>query len=173
MYNIGDSVVYGANGVMTVIDMRDEAFGDSVRSYYVLKAPADNTGALTFVPVDNEKLVSAMRPLLTVDEIRELILSADSIPLLEWVEDNRARSEQLKKMVELGDRAKLISLIKSVCATGVRRIAEGKKNYLADEAAMRKAEHVLYSEIAAVVGIAEEDVPKYIAGIREAETAFG
>ena len=78
-----------------------------------------------------------------------------------------------KKIVELGDRVKLISLIKSVCATGARRIAEGKKNYLADEAAMRKAEHVLYSEIAAVVGIAEENVPEYIAQIREADTAFG
>jgi len=167
MYNIGDKVVYGSNGAMTVIDMRDEMIGDTSRKYYVLKSASDNSASLTFVPVDNEKLVSAMRPLLSEEEIRALVRGADDIPLLRWVEDNRARSEGFKKIVESGDRIQLISLIKSVIATGVRRNAEGKKNYLADEAAMHKAEHVLYSEVAAVFCIAEEAVPELLASMRE------
>lgn len=167
MYKIGDKVVYGSNGVMTVVDMRDEVFGDISRTYYVLKAPSEKSGSLTFVPIDNEKLVSAMRPLLSRDEISELICKIDEIPLLDWVEDNRARSEKYKKIIEEGDRIKLISLIKSVCKTGERRAADGKKNYLADEAAMRKAEHVLYSEVAAVFEISEEDAPSRIAELRE------
>ena len=162
MYKIGDNVVYGSNGVMTVVDMREEAFGDAFRKYYVLKAPSEKYDSLTFVPVDNEKLVAAMRPLLSPEEIRELISKVDEIPLLDWVEDNRARSDQFKRIIEEGDRVKLISLIKSVCVTGERRLAEGKKNYLADESAMNKAEHILYSEIAVVFGVTEDEVPALI-----------
>lgn len=167
MYKIGDNVVYGSNGVMTVVDMRDEAFGNISRTYYVLKAPCENSDSLTFVPRDNEKLVSAMRPLLMREEIESLILSSDEIPLLDFIEDNRQRAESFKRIIEEGDRTKLISLIKSVLATGARRNAEGKKNYLADEAAMRKAEHVLYSEMAVVFGVAEESVPELIMQMRE------
>lgn len=167
MYKIGDNVVYGASGVMTVTDIRDEVIADTARKYYILKSPSDNTGSLTFVPVDNEKLVSAMRPLLSKDEIKSLIENTDNISLLDWIEDNRARSEQFKRIIESGDRVKLISLIKSVFATGERRFAEGKKNYLADESAMHKAEHILYSEIAIVFGIPEDEVPSFISELRE------
>lgn len=166
MYNIGDYVVYGASGVMSVIDIRDEVIADTSRKYYILKSPADNTGSLTFVPCDNEKLVEAMRPLLSPEEIKALVLRADEIPLLDWVEDNRARSEQFKRIIESGDRVRLISLIKSVCKTGERRLAEGKKNFLADESAMHKAEHILYSEISVVFGVTEDSVPELIANLR-------
>ncbi len=162
MHNIGDNVVYGSCGVMRIVDVREETIGEVSRKYYVLKAPAENNSSLTFVPVDNEVLVAAMRPLLSKEEALAVIDSIDEVSPIEWIADNRARSEQFRRIVESGDRIGIIGMIKSIYATGVRRNEEGKKNYLADEAAMKKAEHVLYSEFSAVLGIAQEDVAAFI-----------
>lgn len=162
MHKIGERVVYGSFGVMEIVDVREEKVLDFIRKYYVLEPISGGNGSQTFVPVENEKLVANMRPLLTKEEVLEFIRSMDSLPMAEWIQDNRARSERFKATIESGDRAGMISMIKLVKATGVRRAAEGKKNYLADENAMHKAEKLLFSEIAAVMGISEEDVIDFI-----------
>jgi RNA polymerase-interacting CarD/CdnL/TRCF family regulator len=64
MHKIGDKIIYGANGVMTIVDIREESVGDVSRSYYVLLPATGRASSLTFVPTDNEKLTSAMRPML-------------------------------------------------------------------------------------------------------------
>ena len=79
MRNIGEYVLYGAAGVMTIVDIREESIGDISRSYYVLRSASSRTDSLTFVPADNEKLVGAMRPLLTADELDRLISDAKGI----------------------------------------------------------------------------------------------
>ena len=65
MHQIGDKIMYGASGIMTVVDIRDEAIGNVRRSYFVLRPTLLNTDSYTFVPTDNERLVSLMRPLLS------------------------------------------------------------------------------------------------------------
>ena len=74
MHKIGDKIMYGAGGVMTIVDIREESILDISRSYYVLRPTLSKTESLTFVPADNEKLVSAMRPLLTKEEIFGIML---------------------------------------------------------------------------------------------------
>lgn len=162
MYKIGDNVVYGSNGVMTVTDIREEAIGDVLRSYYVLKSPAGNKDSLTFVPIDNEKLVAAMRPLVSREKILEIIDGISGIEEAEWINDNRARAEKFKEIVESGTHKEIIAMIKAISKMGIRRGEEGKKNYLADEAAMKKAEHVLYSEFSTVLNIPEDEVSNFI-----------
>ncbi len=162
MYKTGDNVVYGSNGVMTVVDVRDEVIGDLSRSYYVLKPPVGHKDSLTFVPVDNEKLTATMRPLLSKEEIFAIIDSIPDIEEAEWINDNRTRAERFKQTVESGTHREIIAMIKAIWTTGIRRSEEGKKNYLADEAAMKKAEHVLYSEFSVVLGIAEDEVAEFI-----------
>ena len=162
MHKIGDNVVYGSNGVMTVTDIREEAIGDVPKSYYVLKAPGANKDSLTFVPVDNERLTAAMRPLASRERILEIIEAIPSVSETEWISDNRTRAEHFKSIVESGSHEQIIAMIKAICARGAMRAAEGKKNYLSDEAAMRKAEHVLYSEFSSVLGIDEGEVAQFI-----------
>ena len=62
----------------------------------------------------------------------------------------------------MGDREGMISVIKAVYENGVKRHEEGKKNYLADENIMRKAEKVIYSELSIVLGIPENEVADFI-----------
>lgn len=163
MHGIGENIVYGSSGVMTIIDIREEVVLGEVKKYYVLKASGAHSDSLTFVPVDNERLVSMMRPLLTKGEILDILHSANDAPECEWVKDNRVRSERFKNILDSGDRARMISMIRSIYKTGQRRVEEGKKNYLSDENAMRKAEKLINSEFAIVLGIPEEQVPAFIA----------
>lgn len=160
---VGEMVVYGSNGVMEIVDIREEVVVDVARKYYVLRAVGTRGESLTFVPVDNEKLVSMMRPLLTREEIIEIIHSADELSEPEWVGDNRLRTERFKKIIDSGNRADIIALIRLIYKAGQRRAEEGKKNFLSDENLMHKAEKLIASEFSIVLGIPEEDVPEFIA----------
>lgn len=162
MHSIGDCLVYGASGVMTVVDIREEMIGDDPRKYYVLKPEGVRSESLTFVPVDNERLVALMRPLLTREEIMAAIREAISAPDCSWPADNRRRSDVFKEIIESGDRAAMLAMIRTIHRAGLRREEEGKKNYLADENAMRKAMKLISSEFSLVLGIAEEDVFDFV-----------
>ena len=158
MHKIGDTIVYGSNGVMTVVDIREETIGGEVYRYFVLQSPTGHKDSLTFVPVDNEKLVSTMRPLLNRDEALSVINSFAEVNEAEWISDNRARAEKFKEIIESGDHKAIIAVIKAIRQSSIRRSEEGKKNYLSDDASMRKAEHALYSELSLVLGIDEDKV---------------
>lgn len=162
MRRIGEKVVYSTYGIMEIIDVREECVGDVIRKYYVMREPNSTSATQVFVPVDNKKLVSAMRPLLTREEALLLIDSIPTLDVLEWKSDNRIRSEKFRKIVESGNRSEMLALIKTVYENGERRGIDGKKNYLTDEGFMKKAEKLLYSELSEVLGIPSADIPEFI-----------
>lgn len=166
MYGIGDRVVYGAFGVMEIVDVVEQTFGGESKEYYVMREYSSQSSSLTYVPLDNELLLSQMKPLLTEEEIVEAIRLAKAAVPLEWVEDNRARSEKYKKMLSTADRALLLAMIETVYQTGLKREAEGKKNYIADENSMNRAIKLISTEFALVLGIPEADVPEYVRKIK-------
>ena len=162
MYSIGEKVVYGAQGVMEVVDVTEQTMGDVARKYYVLKEYSSASTSLTYVPLDNEALVSQLKPLLTREEIVEAVKSANEKGALEGIEENRARSEAYKRILAIADRVQLLMMIRSVCETGVRRELEGKKNFIADENIMRKAQKTINTEFSLVLGIPEDEVEEFI-----------
>ena len=162
MYSIGDNVLYGANGVMTVVDIRDELVGATAQRYYILRAYGTRSESLIYVPVDNERLVLAMRPLLTPEQAKELIYGQAELPVIEWITDNRARGERFKAIVESGDRAAMLAMIKMVHESGLAREREGKKNFLTDENIKTKAEKILITELALVLGVSEQEIPSFV-----------
>lgn len=165
MYGIGEMVVYGAFGVMQIVDVTEQMIGDEPKKYYVMREYASNTSSLTYVPLENATLVEQMKPLLTPDEIVEVVKAAKNSPPLDWIEDNRARSEFYKKLLSTSDRFKLLCMIDTVRKTGIRREAEGKKNYIADENSMHRAEKLIATEFSLVLGIPESEVADYIKNI--------
>ena len=86
-----------------------------------------------------------------------LLHSANDLPPIDWVKENRARQEYFKKIMESGDRARIVSMIRAINESGQRREAEGKKNFLTDENIKAKAEKLLYTEFSVVLGISEEE----------------
>ena len=162
MYGIGDKVVYGAFGVMEILDVTEQTVGDVTKKYYVLKEYSSQSSSLTYVPLDNEALLGHLKPLLTKDEILEVIRAAKAAPTLEWIEDNRARSEYYKRLLSTSDRFMLLCMIDTVYKTGLRRVAEGKKNYIADENSMHRAIKLITTEFSLTLGIPEGEVKAFI-----------
>lgn len=162
VHTIGEKIVYGSSGVMKIVDIRSEELMGTVREYYVLGEVNSQSAALTYVPRDNEKLVGAMRPLLSPDEARELIAEAADISPLEWDADNRVRNEKFRAVMESGNRRELFGMIKAIREMGKLRLAEGKKNYLSDEHALAKAERLLYSELAEVLARPENEIAELL-----------
>lgn len=163
MHCVGNKIVYGSNGIMEIVDIREESIGDVARKYYVLSDLRVNVSSQTYVPIDNEKLVGTMRPLLTKDEIMDIISRIKTIPEAEWYEDNRIRTEKFRDVIESGSILGMISIIKAINANGIKRHEAGKKNFLADENLMRKAEKMIYAEFSEVLGIPENEVSAFIA----------
>lgn len=70
MYNKGDYIIYGINGVCRIQDyMESESFGEK-KTCYILR-PLDQDGSKIFTPVDNQKVF--MRPLISREEAAKLI----------------------------------------------------------------------------------------------------
>ena len=162
MYGIGDKVLYGSEGVMTVVDKRAVTVGGVSRNYYVLKSYGGNSSSETFVPTDSEELVSKMRPLLTKSEILKAISDAASLDEREWSGDGRARLQRFRRAVECGDRAAMIAMMRSIYNFGRERTEQGKRLYLADETVMRRAEQIIHSEFSEVLGIPPEEISAFI-----------
>lgn len=164
MHKVGEKIMYGGTGLMEIVDVREETVADTPRKYYVLRELHSKSTSQIYVPVDNKKLVASMRPLITRREIDELLLKAkeNKLSSIEWQQDNRVRSETFKKIIESGDREGILSLIRTVYENGQKRQEAGKKNYLADENLMRKAERLIAEEFSEVLDIPEEEVSDYI-----------
>lgn len=162
MHVIGEKVLYSSNGVMEIADIRDEEIGDTVRRYYVLNKLGSTSAAQIFVPVDNERLVRNMLPILTKEEALDIISRASEISELDWPTSSRVRADKFQSVLDSGDREKIIALIKSIHNNGVRRKLEGKRNYLSDDTLMGRAKRLIYSELALVLGKSEEELGDFI-----------
>ena len=162
MYTVGELVTYGALGVMRISDIREETVQDITRSYYILEQIKGDDGSKTYVPVDNERLVAAMRPLISADEAHSLCEKIKELPLLEISKDNRARTEKFRAVIESGDREAMLSMIKTVRAMAREREAVGKKGYISDTNMQNKAAKILYSELSYVLGVPESEMSAYL-----------
>ena len=169
MYNIGEKIMYGATGLMEIVDLREEDIFGEPKQYYILRALDSKNTSETYVPKDNERLVSMMRPLMTKAEIDDLLskMRGGRLRPIEWNNDNRKRSEYFKGLLESGDREGMLSMIITVYENGIARREMGKKNFLVDENYMRKAEKLLSDELSLVIGLTLAEIPGYLGNYEE------
>lgn len=151
MYSIGDVVLYGAQGICKIDCIQTKQIGKQSADYYVLK-PLFNENTSLFVPADNQILTAKMQNVLTNVQAKELIQAAPQIDVLKFDNDNQKR-EQYKNIISSGDRKALVSLIKTILAERDTRRESGKKLNIIDEQTLRKAEILLYNELAYVYGV--------------------
>ncbi len=160
MYQIGDMVAYASTGVCTVTDIREEKFGGVTRMYYIL-TPVGST-SVVYVPTDNEQLLAKMRPLSTRDEVHDVISSIRREEAPAWIDDNHRRSIYFQEVLGGGDLLELMRLTRSIRSRREALAERGKRNLMADENVNKRAERILFGEIAEVVGIRIDEVEAYI-----------
>ncbi len=157
MFEIGSYVVYRAEGVCIVSDIREESFGaiGGKEKYYILTPMADKKSTV-FVPVNNETLCAMMRKLLSAEEICELCASLRN-ERMEWIAESRARNTRFKEIMATGDRRELIILLNTVHEQISRTVASGKRPTGTDENALRRAKQMLYDEFSFTLELRSED----------------
>ena len=157
MYNIGAYVSYRSEGVCKIVDIRKENFGTVGKDtlYYVL-TPANDEKSTFFVPVDNKSLVAMMRKILCAEEIIELIKEVSKTEM-EWIPDSKQRGARFKEILANGERAELIMLVHTVKRHMDEQTALGKKTYISDLNAMKRACKLLFDEFSMMIPMSSPD----------------
>ena len=161
MFQVNDVIIYGTQGVCKITGTEEKALSGTKKTYFVLK-PVSDHGATIFVPTDNVLALKKMRPLLTKEEIDQLI---DSMPGEngEWITNENERREHYKSILAKGDHLELIKMIKAIYAHKKQREAEGKRLHMSDERFFKDAEQILYHEFQYVLDLGgKEDLMTYI-----------
>lgn len=156
MYSVGDTIIYGENGVCTVEDIGPLPLsgGPKDRVYYSLR-PLVGSGTY-YSPVDSN---AYMRPVMSRDEAEALI---DAIPGIEPAIclDNRFNHVDAfyKELFRQHSCEALVSIVK-----GLRcRMAERKTKSSRAEATMKRAKDMLHGELSIALGMDIKEVEPYI-----------
>ena len=99
---------------------------------------------------------------LSGEEILEFIRTFPEIQPFEWKEESRKRNEFFKQILSDGDRKNLVRMIKTIYRKKTEQNKSKKKINISDETSFKRAEKIIYSEIAAVMNIDYEAVVPFI-----------
>ncbi|MBO5020322.1 MAG: CarD family transcriptional regulator [Clostridia bacterium] len=160
MFKVNDTVLYGSQGVCRIKAIEIKEIGKKKRSYYVLR-PIYQESSTIFVPVDNENLVSKMHNVMSIEEIKNLIIDMPKYDTV-FETDDSLRRNSYREILSSGDRVAIASVIKSLYSEQLRRKETGKKLPLADEQILNHAENLLCNELALVLNIEPQQVISFI-----------
>lgn len=157
---VGSQVVYGIHGVCSITGVEVRTIDRKKVEYFVLE-PNEQPGARFYVPVHNEVALSKLRPLLTQEELEALLASEETHRDF-WITDENQRKQKYRELINSGDRATLISMIRSLHKHKELQLAAGRKFHLCDENFLRDAQKLLSAEFSLVLGIPQTEVGPYI-----------
>jgi CarD family transcriptional regulator len=161
MYKVDDLIMYGGTGVCKVeaITRPDFEEPDENRLYYVLQ-PLYQSGTI-YAPIDNDKVF--MRPVISADEANELI---DIMPDVHTEIYKSSSIQQLSKhyqsVLDTHKCEDLIRLTKSIHKKKMDALKQNRHLGQIDKKFMKRAEDLLFGEIAAALHIPMEEVTDYI-----------
>lgn len=160
MFETGDYVVYGHNGICQVMGVTtmDMPGISKERLYYILCPEGQKEGKI-FTPVDNDKMV--LRKVMKQEDAEKLIAEIPSIEILE-VMDEKHREEQYKECIKSCECRELIRIIKTIYLRKQERLSQGKKVTAVDERYLKMAEDNLYSELSILLGVPKNKMVEYI-----------
>lgn len=161
MYQTGEWIFYGNIGACQVTDVSERKIPgmDKEILYYTLLPLNDSCSIST--PALNGKVF--MRPLISKEQAEALI---DAIPDIDVEAYHnpvlRQLSEHYETALNSHDCLSLIKMTMSIHAKKEAAVNQKKKLGAVDEKFMKKAEDLLFSELAVALGIRKEEVPTYI-----------
>ena len=160
MFNIGDYLVYGQNGICKVLDItHPDILGvENDRLYYVL-IPEKTKGSRLFVPADDDKI--SIRRVINENEASEIIRDTKKIEPLE-ISSEKMRDASYKNAIKSSDLVQYVKIIKTLMIRKKEREDAGKKITATDERYLKLAEESLFSELALATGKEKEEIQELI-----------
>lgn len=156
----GEFVVYTKNGVCLIDDVKLMDFAGEKSLYYILK-PLSSSGSTLYVPVENEKLVSKLRPVMSKAQIDALLTDAKNYKA-EWNDAKSERVELFNSVLASGDSGKLLHLIMCIYLKKQEKESIGKHLCSTDESILRTAEELIQEEFAFSLNCSHDEVNSYI-----------
>ncbi len=167
-FSVGDAVVYRAEGVCDIVDIRKESFGaHGVGEDYYILSPRNDANSSIYVPIHNERLTALMRPLLNRDGLVAMVRELKN-ERMTWIPDSRARNTAFREILALGDRRALTVMVLTVEEHIAKTLAAGKKPGSTDTGALGRACKLLRDEISVVTPVhTDEELLAILRGERE------
>ncbi len=156
MYEIGELIIYGSEGVCRVRDIGspDIPAINPERTYYTLN-PVYREGVI-YTPVDSPVF---MRRVISRPDAERLVEEIPSITETLCEEKNlRFLAERYDQYLQTHNCTELVQLIKGLYQKKQRAASLGKKPAAVDERYMKRAEELLYGELAIVLDVSRESV---------------
>ncbi len=160
MYQPGEQVLYGIHGVCSILSVESMRFDRVRQKYYVLQ-PTAQPDARFYVPVENEAAVSKLRPLLTREELLQL-LHSEEVRSTPWIADEGQRKLRYRELINSGDRARLMGIIGALLRHKREQQAAGRKFHQSDENFLHDAQKLLNAEFAQVFDLNPSEVNGFI-----------
>lgn len=161
MYQIGDKIIYGSNGVCVIeeIKMMEVPRTDELKAYYIIK------------PVFQECRISApvdtgvfMRPIISAEEARALL---EGIPRVEpkpyYNTALRQLQDYYEKQLAAHDCGVLVEMLMSVYRKRTEVLSQKRKFGAIDERYMKRGEELLFGELSVALGVEKADVRRMMA----------
>ena len=161
MFSVGQTVLYGANGVCRIEEITTRRVGSFDMEYYVLK-PVSSDCSAVFVPTHNETLVSRIRYVTSADDIRAIL--ADKTGRMEWIDNKVERSEYFRSVISGEDCRELVAMIRLLHERAAAVSAQGKRLHISDERFLREAEKMAGDEISVSLGVTRDEAVAMILG---------
>lgn len=157
MFEKGEFIIYGSNGVCEVQDYMSPA--EEGRIYYVL-APMRSRGSTIFSPVDNQKVL--MRKVMTKDEAKEFIAEIPAYDDME-IRESRTQEQQYRQVMQSGSSADSLRLLKALYKRKKKREAAGRRITAVDEKYLSMARDSLVNELSVALEMNVDDVDRILA----------
>ena len=160
MYQVGEYVVYGIQGVCRVLG-KEKQLVNRKRTEYLVLEPLAKGAAKFYLPTQNPSAMGKLRPVLTRLELENLI---DSEQLRQdcWIPEENLRKQQYRDLLAAADRLSLMRMLRGLYRYQNELLEAGKRIHLCDDNFLRDAERLLCSEIALVMELSPEEAKQFL-----------
>lgn len=162
MYEVGKLVLYGSTGVCRVSEIRPQVFpGTGEKKLYYVLRPLYQEGSIS-VPVDSDKVF--IRPIISREEAKRLIGLIPGMKVHVYhCRASRELSEHYEALLKTHSCEDLITLTMSIYQKKQDLLSQKRKFGAVDERFLKRAEDLLFGELAAALEIPKSRVQSYIA----------
>ena len=160
MYQVGDWVVYGIHGVCEILDIEVKTIDRQKIAYFVLE-PLEQPGTRYYIPKDKPAALSKLSPVLSRQELEDLIASCDPKGS-SWIADENQRKLRYRELIGSGDRRALVVMVHTLHLHKKKQAEQGRKFHLCDDNFLRDAEKCLAGEIAIAMNMEPDEAKNYL-----------
>ena len=163
MFQPGEKIVYGTTGVCTVQEVtpRDDLPGTAPGTLYYALEPLSGSGII-YLPVDAPVF---MRPVITRQEAEALVARIPEMAAEAYHQRNlQMLRNHYQEVLQSHDCEKLLEMTMSIHVKEKQAIKAGRKLGQIDARFQKRAEELLWGELAVALEIPVEEVPRYIQG---------